>query len=72
MAKCRIPLERLGYDYASNAGIPGHHIFWRGRDSTERTHLVHVVEFFGRNGVATLRSGMRFVEMRVCERDTWR
>ena len=45
--KCRIPLERLGYDYAANAGVPGHHIFGRGRDSTERTHLVHVVEFLG-------------------------
>ena len=45
--KCKDPLESLGYDYAANAGIPGHHIFGRGRDSTERTHLVHVVEFVG-------------------------
>jgi GrpB-like predicted nucleotidyltransferase (UPF0157 family) len=45
--KCRIPLEALGYDYAADAGVPGHHIFGRGRDSTERTHLVHVVEFLG-------------------------
>jgi GrpB-like predicted nucleotidyltransferase (UPF0157 family) len=43
--RCRVPLEALGYDYAANAGVPGHHIFGRGRDSTERTHLVHVVEF---------------------------
>jgi GrpB-like predicted nucleotidyltransferase (UPF0157 family) len=43
--KCKDPLGSLGYDYASNAGVPGHHIFGRGRDSTERTHLVHVVEF---------------------------
>ena len=35
--KCRVSLERLGYDYAVNAGVPGHHIFGRGRDSTERT-----------------------------------
>src|ERR1700732_3567190 len=46
-AKCRDPLERLGYDYAASAGVPGHHIFGRGRDSTERTHLVHVVKFLG-------------------------
>jgi GrpB-like predicted nucleotidyltransferase (UPF0157 family) len=46
-AKCRSPLEALGYDYAANAGVPGHHIFGRGRNSTERTHLVHVVEFLG-------------------------
>jgi GrpB-like predicted nucleotidyltransferase (UPF0157 family) len=44
-AKCRSPLETLGYDYAANAGVPNHHVFGRGRDSTERTHLVHVVEF---------------------------
>jgi GrpB-like predicted nucleotidyltransferase (UPF0157 family) len=23
--KCRIPLEKLGYDYAQKAGVPGHH-----------------------------------------------
>jgi GrpB-like predicted nucleotidyltransferase (UPF0157 family) len=45
--KCRGPLEGLGYDYAANAGVPGHHIFGRGRDSTERTHLLHIVEFLG-------------------------
>jgi GrpB-like predicted nucleotidyltransferase (UPF0157 family) len=45
--KCRDPLERLGYDYAANAGVPGHHIFGRGRDATERTHLVHIVTFAG-------------------------
>src|ERR1700686_933409 len=45
--KCRVPLEGLGYDYAANAGVPDHPIFGRGRDSMERTHLVHVVEFLG-------------------------
>jgi GrpB-like predicted nucleotidyltransferase (UPF0157 family) len=30
--KCRAPLEGLGYDYAENAGVPGHYIFGRGRD----------------------------------------
>ena len=31
--KCKAPLERLGYDYAANAGVLRHHIFGRGRDS---------------------------------------
>jgi GrpB-like predicted nucleotidyltransferase (UPF0157 family) len=44
---CKLPLEGLGYDYAENAGVPGHFIFGRGRDRGERTHLVHVVEFKG-------------------------
>lgn len=42
---CKLPLERLGYDYAEDAGVTGHYIFGRGRDRTERTHLVHVVDF---------------------------
>ena len=45
--KCHDPLIGLGYDYAANAGVAGHHIFGRGRDSTERTHLVHVVDYLG-------------------------
>ena len=45
--KCRAPLLKLDYDYAANAGVQDHHIFGRGRDSSERTHLVHVVEFSG-------------------------
>ncbi|MCT7377759.1 GrpB family protein [Chelativorans salis] len=45
--KCHDPLLDLGYDYAEHAGVPGHYIFGRGRDRTERTHLVHVVEFEG-------------------------
>jgi GrpB-like predicted nucleotidyltransferase (UPF0157 family) len=44
-SECHDPLLALGYDYASHAGVPGHHIFGRGRDRTERTHLVHVVTF---------------------------
>jgi len=43
--KCKLPLERLGYDYAERAGVPDHFIFGRGRDRSERTHLVHVVKF---------------------------
>jgi GrpB-like predicted nucleotidyltransferase (UPF0157 family) len=45
--KCHDPLIGLGYDYAAHAGVPGHHIFGRGKDASERTHLVHVVEFLG-------------------------
>jgi GrpB-like predicted nucleotidyltransferase (UPF0157 family) len=45
--RCREPLEMLGYDYAEDAGVPGHHIFGRGRDRSERTHLAHLVEFNG-------------------------
>jgi GrpB-like predicted nucleotidyltransferase (UPF0157 family) len=45
--QCRDPLIGLGYDYAAHAGVPGHYIFGRGRDASERTHLVHVVEFLG-------------------------
>jgi len=45
--RCKRPLETLGYDYAEHAGVPGHHIFGRGRDLSERTHLVHVVGFNG-------------------------
>jgi GrpB-like predicted nucleotidyltransferase (UPF0157 family) len=52
--KCKSPLEGLGYDYAANAGVPGHHIFGRGRDATERTHLVHVVEFLGESWCSNL------------------
>lgn len=44
---CHDPLLQLGYDYAENAGVAGHYIFGRGRDATERTHLVHVVEYHG-------------------------
>jgi GrpB-like predicted nucleotidyltransferase (UPF0157 family) len=44
---CLEPLITLGYDYAEHAGVTGHYIFGKGRDSTERTHLVHVVEFEG-------------------------
>jgi GrpB-like predicted nucleotidyltransferase (UPF0157 family) len=47
--QCKTPLETLGYDYADDAGVSGHYIFGRGRDQTERTHLVHVVEFNGQS-----------------------
>lgn len=43
---CKPFLERLGYDYAEGAGVPGHYIFGKGRP---RTHLVHIVEYQGRS-----------------------
>jgi GrpB-like predicted nucleotidyltransferase (UPF0157 family) len=59
--KCRAPLEVLGYDYAENAGVPEHHIFGRGSDRAERTHLVHVVEHLGRSwrSCIALREALR-------------
>jgi GrpB-like predicted nucleotidyltransferase (UPF0157 family) len=51
---CHNPLLDLGYDYAANAGVPGHYIFGRGRDMTERTHLVHVVKYMGRSWQSNL------------------
>jgi GrpB-like predicted nucleotidyltransferase (UPF0157 family) len=45
--RCKPALETLGYDYAAGAGVPGHYIFGRGRNRSERTHLVHVVEYQG-------------------------
>ncbi len=35
------PLAALGYDYAGDKVVPGHHIFGKGE---ERTHLLHIVE----------------------------
>lgn len=52
--KCKRPLESLGYDYAENAGVPGHSVFGRGRDRSERTHLVHVVELNGESWFSNL------------------
>jgi GrpB-like predicted nucleotidyltransferase (UPF0157 family) len=42
--QCKGLLEGLGYDYVENAGVPLHYIFGRGRDLTERTHLLHIVD----------------------------
>ena len=53
---CKAPLEALGYDYAEHAGVPDHFIFGRGRDRSERTHLVHVVEY----GSTTWRDSLAF------------
>lgn len=53
---CQGPLLGLGYDYADGAGVEGHFIFGRGRDRTERTHLVHLVEYEG----ASWRSNLGF------------
>ncbi len=53
---CKAPLEALGYDYAEHAGVPDHFIFGRGRDRSERTHLVHVIEY----GSPTWRDSLAF------------
>src|SRR4030095_3858092 len=45
--KYRTRLESLGYDYASNAGVPDHYVFGRGRTMDQRSHLLHVVQFEG-------------------------
>ena len=59
--RCKPALEALGYDYAEEAGVPGHYIFGRGRDRTERTHLVHVVECRGESwrGSLAFRDALR-------------
>lgn len=42
----RLPeLQALGYEYAPRAGVPGHHVFGKNQP---RTHLLHVVEYGGR------------------------
>nr|WP_246735952.1 GrpB family protein [Agrobacterium sp. a22-2] len=51
---CHDPLLALGYDYAAHAGVPGHHIFGRGRDLSERTHLVHLVDLGGYSWISNL------------------
>jgi GrpB-like predicted nucleotidyltransferase (UPF0157 family) len=43
--RCKVPLEALGYGFIANAGIPRHYIFGRGRDDTERTHILHIVDY---------------------------
>lgn len=43
--RCKAPLESLGYNFVPNANISGHHIFVRGRDATERTHILHIADY---------------------------
>ncbi len=59
--QCKGPLEALGYDYIEDAGIPKHYIFGRGRDATERTHLLHIVEIFSEewDGNLAFRDALR-------------
>ena len=42
--RCKVPLERLGYEHAPWAGLDENVVFGKGRP---RTHLVHVVEYAG-------------------------
>lgn len=66
--RCKPALEALGYDYAEGAGVPAHYIFGRGRDRTERTHLVHVVEYQGESwrGSLAFRDALR-CDAALCE-----
>jgi GrpB-like predicted nucleotidyltransferase (UPF0157 family) len=43
--RCKAPLEALGYEFVTDAGIPRHFIFARGRDRSERTHILHIVDY---------------------------
>ncbi|WP_082561213.1 GrpB family protein [Devosia sp. Root685] len=54
-SECVEPLANLGYDYAEHAGVPGHYIFGKGRDASERTHLLHIVEFEGQSWTSNLQ-----------------
>lgn len=67
--KCKGPLETLGYDYAAHAGIPNDFVFGRGRDNSERTHLVHVVEYQGElwRNVLAFRNALRADETLAAE-----
>ena len=47
------PLATLGYEYAGDKIVPGHHIFGKGE---KRTHLLHVVEY----GSAIWNEALRF------------
>jgi GrpB-like predicted nucleotidyltransferase (UPF0157 family) len=40
------PLEKLGYEYKDDAGIPGRHFFAKG--GYNRTHYIHVEELNGK------------------------
>ena len=46
------PMERIGYSYATDHGIPNHHIFGR---PTVRQFLAHVVEYGGDQWRRSLR-----------------
>ena len=50
---CRAPLEGIGYQYWPEAGVDGHRIFVRG--GTERTHLLHLVQYHGPEWGSNLR-----------------
>jgi hypothetical protein len=58
----RAPSVALHLQVRVLAGVPGHFIFGRGRDRSERSHLVPIVEFNGgswRSNLKFLRKGQR-------------
>jgi len=52
-------MERIGYDYATNHGIPEHHIFGRPE---AREYLAHVVEYGGDQWRRSLRFRDRLIK----------
>jgi GrpB-like predicted nucleotidyltransferase (UPF0157 family) len=44
VGKLMVPLQRIGYEYRGEQGIPGRHFFGKG---SPRTHHLHVVESGG-------------------------
>ena len=52
----RAPRVALHLQVRVRAGVPGHFIFGRSRDRSERSHLVPIVEFNGES----LRSNLKF------------
>lgn len=55
--KCVEPLEKLGYGYLGENGLPGRHFFRKpGGDSWHRTHHIHMV----RKGLSEWENQTRF------------
>jgi GrpB-like predicted nucleotidyltransferase (UPF0157 family) len=44
--ECIKPLEKIGYEYHDDAGIPGRHFFVKG-SKDNRTHFLHIEEING-------------------------
>ena len=47
--RCVIPLERIGYEYRGEQGIPGRHLFGKGEPRTHHLHLVEMGSDFWRS-----------------------
>lgn len=51
VAACVEPLERLGYEYKGEFGLPGRHFFVMGEPATQHLHLVEHAGHFWRLNV---------------------